>query len=93
MLQDQEHCGPEGWDCLENNAKSNFSCMVTCQGIYADVQVLTEQTPAGKEKMEDMEKVSRLLEQYNEFKKKNLPNFRFNASAESEYGNVLINNT
>ena len=43
--------------------------------------------------MEDMEKVSRLLEQYNEFKKKNLPNFRFNASAESEYGNVLINNT
>ena len=57
--------------------------MVTCQGIYADVQVLTEQTPAGKEKMEDMEKVSRLLEQYNEFKKKNLPNFRFNASAES----------
>ena len=67
--------------------------MVTCQGIYADVQVLTEQTPAGKEKMEDMEKVSRLLEQYNEFKNKNLPNFRFNASAESEYGNVLINNT
>ena len=31
-----------------------------------------------EEEREDKEKVSRLINEYNEFKRKNLPNFRFN---------------
>ena len=70
-FQGEEICGPKGWDCIEESGGKNFSCGVTCQGIYADVQQL-------EEKEEDKEKISRLVKQYNEFKKENLPNFLFN---------------
>ena len=54
---------------------TSTTCAVTCEGIYADVQLaLLEE----KEKREDMEKVSVLMQQYNDFKRKTLPNFRFN---------------
>ena len=47
-----------------------------------------------KEKRDDMEKVSRLMRQYNEFKEKNLPNFRFNPkNAGSHYGECKVNMT
>ena len=36
-------------------------------------------TLGSEEQEEDKKKVSRLLQQYNEFKKRNLPNFCFNA--------------
>ena len=95
-LQDGDRCDAKGWDCIEENFNSNFSCSVSCQGIYADVQILTErftQNTDGRvlhhrenleamigveEEREDKEKVSRLINEYNEFKRKNLPNFRFN---------------
>ena len=90
---------------------------MSCQGIYADVQILTERlakTPGnqlhtngastfdikildeieklrasieGEEIRGDIETVSRLLKQYNEFKMKNLPNYRFNPKKpETQYG-------
>ena len=110
-IQNGEICGPKGWDCMEENGNKNFSCSVTCEGIYADVQIVKEQlteTPrkehnrneditttednrvlwdeieklrasiGGEEQEEDNEKVSRLVNQYKEFKKMNLPNFLFN---------------
>ena len=41
-FQGEERCNLEGWDCIEENAKKNFSCSVNCKGIYADVQVVKE---------------------------------------------------
>ena len=76
-------CRPKGWDCVEENANKNFSCMASCEGIYADVQILKE---GSAETQEDMEKISRLVNQYNEFKKNILPNFLFNPEKRtSEY--------
>ena len=57
--------------------------MASCEGIYADVQILKE---GMAETQEDMEKISRLVNQYNEFKKNILPNFLFNPEKRtSEY--------
>ena len=76
-------CRPKGWDCVEENANKNFSCMASCEGIYADVQILKE---GSAETQEDMEKISRLVNQYYEFKKNILPNFLFNPEKRtSEY--------
>ena len=109
-------CGPKGWDCIEENGNKNFSCSVTCEGIYSDVQIVKEQlteTPrkehnrneditaivdkvlldeieklrasiGGEEQEEDNKKVLRLVKQYKEFKKKNLPNFLFNPGKGTE---------
>ena len=43
--------------------------------VYADVQLALL---GEEEKREDEEKVSILMKQYNDFKRKTLPNFRFN---------------
>ena len=86
-IQKGEICGPKGWDCMEENGKKNFSCSVTCEGIYADVQMVKEQlmkTIGGEDQEEDNENVSRLVKQYKEFKKKNLPNFLFNPEKGTE---------
>ena len=102
---------------MEENSQKNFSCSVTCQGIYADVQMVKERltkTPikehnsieeipttseiqvllneieklrgsiGGEEQEEDNKKISQLVEQYKEFKKKNLPNFLFNPQKGTE---------
>ena len=117
IFQDEEFCGPKGWDCIEENGHKNFSCSVTCQGIYADVQMMKERltkTPrkqhssieeipttvdnkvlldeieklrasiGGEEQEEDKEKISQLVKQYKEFKKRNLPNFFFNPQKGTE---------
>ena len=80
-IQNGEICDPKGWDCMEENGNKNFSCSVTCEGIYADVQMVKEQsmkTIGGEEQEEDKEKVLKLVKQFKEFKKMNLPNFLFN---------------
>ena len=60
----------------------NITCTVTCEGIYANVQLALL---GEEEKREDKEKVSILMNQYNEFKRKILPNFRFNPEKETTY--------
>ena len=102
---------------MEENVNKNFSCSVTCQGIYADVQMVKERLTktsrkeqnsnedlpttvdnkvlldeieklrasiGGEEQEEDNKKVSRLVQQYQDFKKKNLPNFLFNPEKGTE---------
>ena len=116
-IQNNEICDPKGWDCMGENGHKNFSCSVTCQGIYADVRMVKERltkTPikehnsieeipttseiqvllneieklrgsiGGEEQEEDNKKISQLVEQYKEFKKKNLPNFLFNPQKGTE---------
>ena len=59
----------------KDRMNKNFSCSVTCEGVYADVQLALL---GEEEKREDMEKVFELVQQYNDFKRKKLRNFRFN---------------
>ena len=49
-----------------------------------DKKLKLKATNGGKEQEEDNKKVSRLVKQYNEFKKKNLPNFFFNPEKGTE---------
>ena len=86
-IQNGDICGPKGWDCMEENSNKNFSCSVSCQGIYADVQMVKEQLTksiGGDQQEEDKEKVSMLVKQYKEFKKMNLPNVFFNPKKGTE---------
>ena len=49
-----------------------------------DIEKKLKATNGSKEQEEDNKKVSRLIKQYNEFKKKNLPNFFFNPEKGTE---------
>ena len=49
-----------------------------------DKKLKLKATNGGEEQEEDNKKVSRLVKQYNEFKKKNLPNFFFNPEKGTE---------
>ena len=81
FYQDKRKCNQKGRDCIEKNFAETFFCNTTCEGIYADVQKATNE---GKELEEDNEKISQLVKQYNEFKKRNLPNFFFNPEKRTE---------
>ena len=74
-LQETAGCDPKGWDCVETNFDKNFSCSVTCEGIYADIQLALL---GDGEKKADVGKVTELIDQYEKFKRRTLPNFRFN---------------
>ena len=82
FVQDKTPCDPKAWECIETNYHNKFGCAVTCEGIYADVQVASF---GEEEKKDDKEKVYELIRQYNEYKRKALPNFRFNPQKETTH--------
>ena len=75
LLQEHARCDRKGWDCVERNFDNNFTCSVSCEGIYADIQLALL---GGEEKKADEGKVTKLIDQYENFKRRTLPNFRFN---------------
>ena len=36
-LQDFAYCGPEQENCLANQTLKNKECLVSCEGLYADI--------------------------------------------------------
>ena len=91
-LKENASCDPKGWECLEKNFRqnfNNFSCAVTCEGIYADVQLALL---GEEEKGKDKEKVFVLMQQYNDFKRRTLPNFRFNPEKDTAHYSKSSNN-
>ena len=75
ILQEHGRCDRKGWDCVERNFDNNFTCSVSCEGIYADIQLALL---GDEEKKADEEKVKEVVDQYEKFKRRTLPNFRFN---------------
>ena len=75
LLQEHARCDRKGWDCVERNFDNNFTCSVNCEGIYADIQLALL---GDEEKKADEEKVKEVVDQYEKFKRRTLPNFRFN---------------
>ena len=41
--QDKRICSPKGRDCIEKNFAETFFCNTTCEGIYADVDHLSNE--------------------------------------------------
>ena len=96
--QDADNCSPKGRDCIETEARKDFNCSVSCEGIYADVQwtedMLGEEEERQEKKMElmgEMEReqekanrvqLSKLVDEYNLFKT-NVRHFRFDATTNS----------
>ena len=71
----------------------NFSCSVDCEGMYADIQKIEEYKMQldkhgmiakvqGKTK-ENRDKILKLVNEYNAYKKNKLHNFRFHPAKRS----------
>ena len=97
LLKDLEKCSPRGRDCIEKNFAQTFNCNVTCEGIYADVQLVNGEEP--KEMMRDknpeqlLDKMDllRLIFEYQEFKRTRVQHFRFNSEANTTmFGNLMF---
>ena len=89
-------CSPIERDCIEKRIESSFSCGVSCEGVYADVEWVEDMVGEGKEKEKALfwlmgkierkqqeankKKIQRLIDNYNLFKARSLQHFRFNAS-------------
>ena len=85
-MKDLEKCSPWSRDCIEKNFAQTFNCNVTCEGIYADVQLVKGENP--KEMMKDKNpeqlentNLFRLIFEYQEFKRTRVQHFRFNSEA------------
>ena len=80
--QNMKNCTPKGRDCIKKHSSKSFNCRTTCEGVYADVQCTEE---GMKEEIEQRSQISRLINEYNKYKKKKIQHFVFNASAKSTY--------
>ena len=82
-------------DCLETDASKIFNCSVACQGIYADVEWSDEKVVGEEGKKEngeelDKAKLLKLVEEFQEKKKRYVRNFKFTADPNSStFGNYL----
>ena len=90
-MQDLKICSLTGRDCIERNSAETFDCRVNCEGFYADVQRAEERTAdegrTGKwDKEMDKKKYLTLLSEYNHFKRSIVQHYRFNGTAETNYG-------
>ena len=77
-----------GRDCIEQKSNQNFGCNVNCEGIYADVQRIEDDRVEGYEKDTLQHKankklISKLVGEYNAYKKSKLLRFRFSSKASS----------
>ena len=93
-LVNERNCSSKIYqDCLETNAIEIFNCSVSCQGIFADIEWSDEKVIEEKVKKENGEELDRakllkLLEEYQENKKRYVRNFKFTANPHSSmFGN------
>ena len=77
-------CNPSGNDWYASQAKENFSCYTSCQGVYADVNYNNETMT--EEKVNLMEQVTRM---YINFKKDFTQNYQFDR--ENKFGDPIYN--
>ena len=97
-LEDGRSCNSSSkiyQDCLETDASKIFNCSVACQGIYADVEWSDEKVIGEKAKKEngeelDKAKLLKLVEEFQENKKRYVRNFKFTADPNSStFGNYF----
>ena len=97
--KEEKLCPPKVRQCYEEKHSQEFNCSVSCVGLYADVEWMEEMVGVGgdrkqkridmkgeigrKQSKENSEKVSKLLNEYNDFKKKSIRHFYFNATTSS----------
>ena len=93
-------CSPHGRTCIEEKSNFNFSCSVNSEGIYADIFKTQEEKVEIEEQailqhgvryhkaiLKAKERISKLVNEYNSYKKSKLQNFRFNpAKSSSQFG-------
>ena len=78
-------CCPEGRDCIQKHITKNFNCSTTCEGVYADVQCTEEREPEERKTA----KITKLVNEYEKYKKQKVQHFVFDASAAStEFGKL-----
>ena len=105
--KEEKLCPPKVRECFEEKHSQDFNCSVSCVGLYADVEWVEEMVgmegdrkqmwidlkgEIGKrQSKENSEKVSKLLKEYNDFKRKIIRHFYFNATASPpRFGNSIF---
>ena len=64
-------CLPEGRDCYKRPISTNSSCLVNCDGIYADIQFVKS---SSGEKRREKKALQILIEAYNAYKEAQVKN-------------------
>ena len=64
-------CLPEGRDCYKRPISTNSSCLVNCDGIYADIQFVKS---SSGEKRREKKALHILIEAYNAYKESQVKN-------------------
>ncbi len=80
--QDTRLCTPGGNDCAKEQLTSNTTCIVSCKGLYADVEHTNsmEEIKNGQ----DVNNFYKLLTDYNRFKEEFSKNIVFNGNIGSK---------
>ena len=79
-IKDPIFCAPNASACYTAVSKNTYSCLVSCTGLYADVQFTTDRILAKdnkNSKEEDKEKLMSLLEEYKRYKTEYAQNIKF----------------
>ena len=76
LFKDGPLCSPEGRDCIESSSEETFGCQISCEGLYADV---------GRVNVVKNEQYNKIVKEYLNYKKIQIHNVRFNASADSNF--------
>ena len=67
-------CAPHGLDCYESLKYVDSNCTTSCEGLYADLQVVED----SYEEAEDSLAFQTMVKQYMDYKSSLLQNIEFN---------------
>ena len=73
MLISQTLCDPFGNSCFQKLVGKVFDCDVTCEGLYADVEKVSDDVD-----MEDGLAFKTMIKQYEDYKRAYVENLEFN---------------
>ena len=81
-IEDWVMCSPKGLGCVKTQTRAPSHCIVSCQGLYADVVYKnnTEELLHGQ----DVHKFHKLLQEYYQYKNGFVNNLEFNFSSTSD---------
>ena len=78
-------CLPEGRDCYKRPISTNSSCLVNCDGIYADIQFVKS---SSGEKRREKKALQILIEAYNAYKEAQVKNLVLEDNLRPRVGRV-----
>ena len=92
-IQEEHFCTSAGLDCYQEVAKETTNCSVSCHGLYADVEFLSDEFSHIKTKGQerDQDKLALLVQEYQQFKESFVTNLMFDPTKyNNNYGEIFF---